>query len=275
MVLNGGHIEMCDDFVYLGILFHYNWNFLHNQKSLSNQGRKALFNLYSKFHDDCFNHVNHETLLSLFDTYVSCILNCGCEVWGPHRGEDIEKVHLNFLKRTLKVRRSTVNFMIYFELERVSMYVERYCKMIKYWCKILKTENIVLKTCYETMFESSQRKFNQKYNWVGKIRDILCKYGFNDIWISQNVCNVDKFLHEFKQRVIDCFVREAVSFFEDSPRCHYHRYIHDNHKLQFYLSRPINYMFKPLICKYRIHAHNLKIESGQYFNIDRHERICD
>ena len=34
-------------------------------------------------------------------------------------------------------------------------------------------------------------------------------------------------------------------------------------------------MFKPLICKYRIHAHSLKIESGQYFNIDRHERICD
>jgi hypothetical protein len=79
---------------------------------LSNQGRNALFNLYSKMHDDCFNH---ETLLSLFDTYVSCILNYGCEVWGSHKGEDIEKIHLNFLKRTLKVRRSTVKFIIYFE----------------------------------------------------------------------------------------------------------------------------------------------------------------
>jgi hypothetical protein len=214
---------MCDDFVYLGIVFHYNGNFLHTQKSLSN-------------HDDCFNH---ETL-SLLDTYISCILNYECEVCGSHQGEDIEKVHLNFLKRTLIVRRSTMNFTIYFESGRVPMYVERYCKMIKYWCTILKTENIVLKTCYETIFESSQRTFNQKSNWASNIRDILCKYGVNDIWISQNVCiNVDKFLHEFKQRVIDCFLSDAVSFFEDSPKCHYYRYIHDNHKLQFYFSRSI------------------------------------
>ena len=30
----------------------------------------------------------------------------------------------------------------------------------------------------------------------------------------------------------------------------------------------MNYMYKPLICKYRIHAHSLNIETGQ-------ERICD
>jgi hypothetical protein len=69
-------------------------------------------------HDDCFNH---ETLMSLFDTYISCILSYGYETWGSHKGEDIEKVHLNFLKRTLKVRRSAVNFMVYFELGRVPM----------------------------------------------------------------------------------------------------------------------------------------------------------
>ena len=82
------------------------------------QSRKALFNIYCKIHDDCFNH---ETLLSLFDTYISCILNYECEVWGSHQVEDIEKVHLNFRKKTLKVRRSTVNFIIYFQMGRVCM----------------------------------------------------------------------------------------------------------------------------------------------------------
>ena len=84
------------------------------------------------------------------------------------------------------------------------MYVERYYRMLKYWCKILKTENIVLKTCYESMLESSHKKLNKKFNWAGNFRDILCRYGFNDIWISQNVVGEDKFLCEFKQRVIDC-----------------------------------------------------------------------
>jgi hypothetical protein len=33
--LNGNPVEICDDFVYLGLLFHYNGSFLHSQKSLS------------------------------------------------------------------------------------------------------------------------------------------------------------------------------------------------------------------------------------------------
>jgi hypothetical protein len=129
---------------------------------LFDQSRKALFKLYSKIHDDCFNH---ETLLSLFDTYISCILNYECEVWGSHKVEDIEKIHLNFLKRTLKVRRSTVNFIIYFEIGRVPMYVERrYSKMLKLWCQILKTENIVLAVIHNSNIEVKRSKYSQTFS---------------------------------------------------------------------------------------------------------------
>jgi hypothetical protein len=37
------------------------------------------------------------------------------------------------------------------------------------------------------MFESSHKKLNKKFNWAGNIRGILCRYGFNDIWIFQDV----------------------------------------------------------------------------------------
>jgi hypothetical protein len=63
---------------------------------LSNQGKKAVFSLFSKIQDDCFNT---ETLLLLFDTYVKSVVNYGCEVWGFHKGVDIETLHLSFLKR--------------------------------------------------------------------------------------------------------------------------------------------------------------------------------
>ena len=69
--------------------------------------------------------------MSLLDTYISCIMSYGCETWGSHKGDDIENVHSNFLKRTLKVRRSAVNCMVYFELGRVPIYVERYYRMLK------------------------------------------------------------------------------------------------------------------------------------------------
>jgi hypothetical protein len=72
---------------------------------------------------------------------------------------------------------------------------------------------------------------------------------------------------EFKQRVIDTFLNEAISFFEEWPKCHFYKYkyMYDDHNLQFYLCRPVNYMFKPLISRYRLHAHRLNIETGRNY----------
>ena len=49
------------------------------------------------------------------------------------------------------------------------------------------------------MLESNAFKTNDKLNWGCKIRDILCKYGFIHVWLSQNVVNEDIFMLEFKQ----------------------------------------------------------------------------
>ena len=53
-----------------------------------------------------------QRLISVFDTYVTSIVYDGCEVWGFHKGSDIETLHLYYLKRILKVRKSTVNHMV-------------------------------------------------------------------------------------------------------------------------------------------------------------------
>jgi hypothetical protein len=42
------------------------------------------------------------------------------------------------------------------------------------------------------------------------------------------------------------------TFFNESPKCHLYRYIFDNNVLQFYFDRPLNYIYKPYICKMRI-----------------------
>jgi hypothetical protein len=52
------------------------------------------------------------------------------------------------------------------------------------------------------------------------------------------------------------------TFFNESPKCLVYRYIFDNNVLQFYLDRPLNYIYKPYICIMRISAHNLNIETG-------------
>ena len=90
-----------NEFCYLGILLNYNGKFLVSQKQLAHHGRKAMFAMRSNVSD---LELNHCTLFSLFDTYVASILLYGCEVWGSHAGNDVEKVHLDFCKNVLGVK---------------------------------------------------------------------------------------------------------------------------------------------------------------------------
>ena len=62
------------------------------------------------------------------------------------------------------------------------------------------------------MYESSLLKPNDKLNWCCKIKCILNTFSFNDVWLAQNVCNSELFLREFKQRVVDNYISEGLSF---------------------------------------------------------------
>ena len=76
-------------------------------------------------------------LFNLFDKMVTPVLSYGCEVWGFHTSSAIERVHLKFCKLVLKVSKSTCNEMIYGELERYPLIIERKIKILSYWLKIV------------------------------------------------------------------------------------------------------------------------------------------
>jgi hypothetical protein len=55
-------------------------------------------------------------MLSLFDTYISCVLCYGCEAWSFHKSPEIERVHIEYCKRILNVKTCTPNAITYYEL---------------------------------------------------------------------------------------------------------------------------------------------------------------
>ena len=83
-------------------------------------------------------------LLNLFDKMVTPVLSYGCEVWGFHTSSAIERVHLKFCKLVLKVSKSTCNEMIYGELERYPLIIERKVRILSYWLKIVHNESSLL-----------------------------------------------------------------------------------------------------------------------------------
>ena len=77
---------------------------------------------------------NSETLLhvSLFDCYIGGIFSYASEIWGTHKGNNVEKPHLEFCKQMHGVKRCTSNMAVYAELGRVPLTYNRLYSLIKY-----------------------------------------------------------------------------------------------------------------------------------------------
>ena len=65
----------------------------------------------------------------------------------------IERVHLQFCKRQLGVKKSTQNDFVYGELERTTLIIKRYVSIIKYRFKIhMSSENKYINFTFKIMF---------------------------------------------------------------------------------------------------------------------------
>lgn len=89
---------------------------------------------------------------------------------------------------------------------------------------------------------------------------------------QENFC--DSSLAMIKQRLSDISKQEADSLLHSSVKCSNYQYMVDNLCLQYYLVKGITNLYKTCITKIRLCSHNLFVESGRFFGIPRHMRIC-
>ena len=240
---DGKNIEVVDQFNYLGMLFNYNGKFTQTQRHVAEQGRKALFAISSTLKN--FN-CNLETKCTIFDTYVSSILNYGCEIWGFHKAPDIEKLHLSFLKRTLGVKKSTCNNLIYCELGRYPLQLIRKLRIFRYMLKLRSSQNCILNACFREMIENND-------DWILSVKNELAKLGLNYLWddVIQDKC--------FINIVEICTVRRCCLIYLDLLKA-FCIYMVDIFTMQYYLCKPVPAIYKKYISKFRLSSHNLNIE---------------
>jgi hypothetical protein len=110
---------------------------------------------------------------------------------GAHKGINIEKIHMDFCKRLLGVKRATCDVMMYVELGRYPLRANRIFNMITYNC--------ILKSCYDTLYDMSEVQ-NCK-NWATGVKEQLTEPGFQDVWSTQHMDK--RYLPIIKQRILD------------------------------------------------------------------------
>lgn len=193
-------IEVVTKFNFLGLELGSNGKFSCTQNDLANRGLRAMYALQRRIGELVYPDIRMQ--LGLFDSLVKPVLLYGCEIWGFHQARAVEKVHLKFLKWMLKAKRSTCNEMIYGELSRSPLLVERHFRIIVYWLKIVMNRcSCLVKNTYNLMVTADQE--NNVMNWASLIRMLLFNLGFAEAWYEQNVGDINVFKIVCRQRLSD------------------------------------------------------------------------
>lgn len=264
-------IEIVSEFKYLGVYLFKNASWYRTQKYISDHGHSRLHKLICMFND---TELPMSQRCKLFDSLITPILNYGSEIWGFHEGKDIENVHVKFCRYMLNVRKSTNISALYGELGRFPMYIMRKLNMIKYWIKLLNSgNNSIVRLTYDMLKLDTERNISyNKTNWAYQIKHILETHGLLYLWLDQDYMDIN---YDFiKQRILDNYKQTWFSNIHNSPRLSLYSRIKNDFCFERYLDviKEKKYLFA--LCRLRVSAHSLLIETGRHMNIPRENRIC-
>ena len=133
-------IKNAEQYKYLGVVYSTKSanNVLKETFShLASQAGKTIFALRKQSRPEV-GKLSPTIAFKVVDCQILPILEYGRDIW--YTGDDIndlEKIHLKFIKSTLRVRKQTPTPTIYGDTGRFPMIIRQHIKAVKYWCRIL------------------------------------------------------------------------------------------------------------------------------------------
>lgn len=268
----GEDIEIVNSFNYLGIVLSSGGAFIKATNTLSGKALKAMNSLLSITKG---MHLPIDIMLNLFDSFILSILNYNCEIWGFSRAENMERVHRKFCKRLLNVKISTNNLSLAGELGRFPLFIGRQIRIVKYWLRLhgTKSDNCILRTLNNLHRYETESRPNIT-SWTSKIKELLERSGFPDIWYFPESVDIKKFLPILRNRLRDIYINEWRQSMNMASSLYLYREMKLSFEMAPYLLKIKNIKYRNAIAKIRLSSHQLYIESGRHRNIERNDRKC-
>ena len=267
--LYGSNIEIVDSYSYLGIEFNFNGKFLLARKKLANQAQKGLYALYGKVRNI---NIPVDLQLKLFDSLIEPILLYACEVWGFENIDILERIHLQFLKRTLSVRSTTPNYMVYGETGRFPINISLKLRMLNFWSKLLENNSKLSGKLYQLLLTMHNLgECNSK--WILFVKSILDNVGLSYVWNNQIVLSKMDTKLCIKQILHDQFIQKWYSDTENSSRGEFYMLFKRDFGFEKYL-KVLNKNRRKQISVLRCSNVKFPIETGRWSNTPRAERYC-
>ena len=280
--LDNGPIENVSEIKYLGTLINKkNCSFLPTIKYLKTKATRALYSLNSKLN---IYRTPIKTSLKIFDALIRPILLYASEIYEPYSKQDsskwdngdIERTHMQFLKRILGVNRSTTNILVRGELKRHSLQEEVLRRTIRHAKSIQeKDDSYLVKQAYNYELQcdlTSNSYFSKIQEYAHKLQEIhQCFHPYADPFLNIYEIPTDK----LKTYMDQIFHSEWRIRLEDSTKGETYRSFKNNMAFEPYLFIT-NRKERVSLTKLRISDHKLGIEEGRRCRpiTPREQRTC-
>ena len=258
-------LEIVDSYKYLGTYFSKSRSFLNARKHVVAQAKKAMHLLNMRIHN---LNLPIDLQLKLFDNTILPILTYSCEIWGFKNCEMLEVVHNQFLRSTLKLRKSTPLYMLYGELGRLPILHTIKYRMINYWYRILTGKQSKLSYMFYQKLNSTPG-LNSK--WIQKIKQILEECGRPDIWDRQSPNSATCVI--VKRSLRDQFIQEWSAKLQESSKGMNYSLYKENIDMENYLMVLPKSIYTTF-AKFRTGNHRFPCEVGRYNDTEIAERKC-
>lgn len=170
---------------------------------------------------------------------------------------------------------STNSYALYNELGRHPLFIDRQIRIITYWFKLLNdlNSNCILKCIYSCMKARTENETNC-FLWTTKVKYLLQKNGFAEVWHYPESINVKLFLPILKRRLIDNQLIELREGIRNSTSLSLFKELSVNFEPAPYLRILCNHNYRNILSKLRLSSHSLAIETGRHTGISRNDRKC-
>ena len=127
------------------------------------------------------------------------------------------------------------------------------------------------KQCYLMLLELHR---NGRKTWAGSIENLLYKHGFGYVWIEQQVGDVNVFMNQFTQRLIDCACQDWHDQLHNMPVARTYVTFKSELTVEKYLISDIAVIQRISMAKLRCSSHKLKIQLGRQDDVPIADRLC-
>ena len=244
--------------------------FLH----LASQAGKAVFSLHKQSRP-VVGKLSPVIAFKVFDCQILPILEYASDIWYTgDRVNDLEKIHLKFIKSTLGVRKQTPTPAIYGDTGRFPLIIRQHIKAVKYWCRILDlSQSHPVRNAYNMLLELDGTGFT---NWCSRIRSVLELTGLDQAWETQHIGNTNKFMLSFKDSIVRIFTQRWRQDIESSSKLRTYSLVKKSLCVEPYILNIKGNHLITAMARYRMSSHDLKIERGRFNNpiTPINQRIC-